>query len=73
VTSNVAALPEVVGDAGIAVDPTDVRALAEALRRVLSDHGLRAKMRARSLARAAHFTWERTAALTLESYHRAAR
>ena len=73
VTSNVAALPEVVGDAGIAVDPTDVRALAEALRRVLSDHGLRAEMRARSLARAAHFTWERTAALTLESYHRAAR
>ncbi|MCL6512472.1 MAG: glycosyltransferase family 4 protein [Anaerolineae bacterium] len=72
VTSNVTALPEVIGDAGIAVDPTDAHALAEALRRVLSDAPLRAEMRARSLARAARFTWERTAALTLESYRRAA-
>jgi glycosyltransferase involved in cell wall biosynthesis len=72
VASNVTALPEVIGDAGITVDPADADALAEALRRVLSDAPLRAEMRARSLARAARFTWERTAALTLESYRRAA-
>lgn len=68
VTSNVTSLPEVVGEAGITVDPTDVRALAEALHRVLSDDALRAALRAKSLARAAQFTWRRTAEQTVACY-----
>jgi glycosyltransferase involved in cell wall biosynthesis len=71
VASNAAALPEVIGDAGLCVAPTDVAGLADALWRVLSDPALRAELRARGLARAARFTWARTAALTLESYQRA--
>jgi glycosyltransferase involved in cell wall biosynthesis len=70
VASNAAALPEVIGDAGLLVAPTDVTGLANALWRVLSDPDLRAGLQAKGLARAARFTWARTAALTLESYRR---
>jgi glycosyltransferase involved in cell wall biosynthesis len=70
VTSNVTSLPEVVGDAGIMVEPTDAKALAKALSRVLCDDALRAEMRTKSLARAAQFTWARTAELTMESYRK---
>jgi glycosyltransferase involved in cell wall biosynthesis len=68
VTSNVTSLPEVVGDAALTVDPTDETALAEAIRRALTDEPLRSRLRAAGLARAAAFSWERTAALTLEVY-----
>ncbi|HMH50826.1 MAG TPA: glycosyltransferase family 1 protein [Candidatus Acidoferrum sp.] len=68
VTSNVASLPEVVGDAALCVDPTDVAALAAALTRVWSDDALHADLRARGLARAALFSWDRTARLTLDVY-----
>jgi glycosyltransferase involved in cell wall biosynthesis len=71
VASNAASLPEVIGDAGLLVAPTDVAGLAEALWRALSDRGLRAELRAKGLDRAARFTWAHTAALTLESYQRA--
>lgn len=71
VTSNVTSLPEVIGDAGIMVEPADTQALADALNRVLGDGALQADMRARSLARAAQFTWARTAELTLASYRSA--
>jgi glycosyltransferase involved in cell wall biosynthesis len=71
VTSNVTSLPEVVGDAGLTIDPTDAPALADALNRVLCDAGLRADMRRKSIQRAAQFTWQRTAQLTIDSYHKA--
>jgi glycosyltransferase involved in cell wall biosynthesis len=70
VTSNVTSLPEVVGDAALTVDPTDESALADAIRRALADEPLRSRLRAAGLARAAAFSWERTAALTLEVYQR---
>lgn len=68
ITSNTSSLPEVVGDAAITVDPYDVDALAAAITRVLSDAELRAELRARGLARAAQFTWERAARETLDVY-----
>lgn len=68
VTSNTSALPEVVGDAAIMVDPYNVDALAEGMRRVLADPTLQADLRARGLKRAAEFNWERTACQTLEVY-----
>jgi glycosyltransferase involved in cell wall biosynthesis len=69
--SNASSLPEVAGDAALLFDPRDESALAEALRRLLDDPALRECLRARGLARAAEFTWERTARLTLGSYRRA--
>ena len=68
VCSNASSLPEVVGDAAITVDPYDVEALAEAMRRVLSDADLADDLRQRGLERAAGFTWERTARETVEVY-----
>jgi glycosyltransferase involved in cell wall biosynthesis len=54
-------LPEVAGEAAVPVDPEDHEALAEALRRVLTDDDLRAQLRARGLAQAARFSWRRHA------------
>lgn len=61
VTSNVSSLPEVVGEAGLMVDPTDVYSLANGMSRALQDRGLRNQMIERGLARAATFTWLRAA------------
>ena len=69
--SNASSLPEVAGDAALLFDPGDEHAIAEALRRLLDDKALCEELRARGLARARQFTWERTARLTLDSYARA--
>ena len=73
VTSNVSALPEVVGDAAVMTDPLDVDGLAEAIRRLWSDEGLRDTLRARGFVRARRFTWDLTARLTLDAYQTAMR
>jgi O-antigen biosynthesis alpha-1,3-rhamnosyltransferase len=67
-TSKVSSLPEVMGDAALYVAPTDVEALAEAMTQIWRDDALRADLRARGLARAALYSWERTAGLTLDVY-----
>ena len=61
VASRRGALPEVVGDAGVLVDPEDERALASALTRVLGSAAEREALAGRGLRRAAGFTAERTA------------
>jgi glycosyltransferase involved in cell wall biosynthesis len=71
VSSNASSLPEVVGDAGILVDPYQTEAIAEAVRRVLTDRGLREGLREKGLARAREFSWEQTARLTLAAYEKA--
>ncbi len=68
VSSDTSSLPEVVGEAGLMVDPHDVRALTEAIERALTDRHLRAELRARGLEQASRFTWEKTARQTLKVY-----
>jgi len=63
-TANVTAMPEVVGDAGLLVDPYDVEAIAHGIRRLVEDSALREELRKEGLERAKQFTWERTAELT---------
>lgn len=65
-------LPEVVGDAGVLVNPDDERALAEAVRRVLDDAALRDSLSRKGKVRAARFTWEETARITSNLYRRLA-
>jgi glycosyltransferase involved in cell wall biosynthesis len=60
ITSNRAALPEVVGDAGLLFDAEQERELASVLARVLSDPALADDLRRRSLARAGLYTPART-------------
>ena len=58
-------LPEVVGDAGLMIDPFCVEDLAESIVHIVEDCELRKKLSRRGLARAREFTWERTADSTL--------
>jgi alpha-1,3-rhamnosyl/mannosyltransferase len=71
IASRAASIPEVVGDAGMLLDPRDVPAWTDAIAGVLGDPERQARMRVAGRARAAEFTWERTARLTLDVYHRA--
>lgn len=71
ITSNVSSLPEVVGEAGLTVDPRDVEALATAMRRVLRDAGLRRMMSEQGQQQAKRFSWSRTARETVAVYGRA--
>jgi glycosyltransferase involved in cell wall biosynthesis len=68
VTSNVSSLPEVTGDAAVLVDPYDVESIAEGIQRVLSNPALSAELRAKGVARAREFSWERSVARTRELY-----
>jgi glycosyltransferase involved in cell wall biosynthesis len=70
-TSDRSSLPEVAGDAALAVDPTDEQALAAALRRLSSEPGLREALRARAVTRARTFSWEGAARRTLALYEEA--
>ncbi|MDH4208791.1 MAG: glycosyltransferase family 4 protein [Anaerolineae bacterium] len=71
VTSNISSLPEVVGEAGLLVEPTDVEGMAEALYQGLTDRSLREELRGKGLQKAATFTWSRVAAETVAVYDRA--
>lgn len=70
--SRAASIPEVAGDAGILIDPLDVQGWTDAIVRIVNDEELRGRLRAAGLSRAAAFTWERTARMTLEAYRRVA-
>jgi len=71
-SSNAASLPEVAGDAALLFDPLDPAAIAAAISQLLAGGNAIARLREAGLARAATFTWERAAELTLASYARAA-
>ncbi len=70
VTSNTSSLPEVVGRAGIMVDPHNTNRLAQAMRQVLTDSELRDNMIRKGLAQAKRFSWEKAAEQTLEVYNK---
>ncbi len=59
ITSNTSSLPEVVGDAGLLVEPRDTAAIAEAMARLFSDDRLAKELRERGLARAQRFRLDR--------------
>jgi glycosyltransferase involved in cell wall biosynthesis len=59
--ANTSSLPEVAGDAALLFDPLDPQAMADAMRRLLTDDLLRARLRAAGLQRVREFTWERAA------------
>jgi glycosyltransferase involved in cell wall biosynthesis len=71
IASRAASIPEVLGDAGLLLDPLDVSAWTDAVVRVAGSEALRRTMAAAGLARAATFTWERTARITLDVYRQA--
>lgn len=62
--SNACAIPEVLGDAGLLVNPTDTEAIADGIRRLVRDSTLRHELRHRGLIRARQFSWDETARRT---------
>ena len=70
IVSNISSLPEIVDDAALLVDPTDVEAWTTAMHRLLTDDALWQELRDKGLQRAAQFSWERAARETLDVYHK---
>jgi glycosyltransferase involved in cell wall biosynthesis len=70
VASTAGALPEVLGDAALLVDPYDEDALAEALQAAAADQG---DLRRRGLARSARYSWKQAADETWQVYEAALR
>ncbi len=68
ITSNTSSLPEVVGDAGIMIDPNDIDGLAESMLKILTDQELREELSKKSLERSKLFSWEKTAKETWMVY-----
>jgi glycosyltransferase involved in cell wall biosynthesis len=71
VTADNSSLPEVVADAAVLVSAEDVGSIASGIARVLSDAGLRARLRAAGPKQARKFTWEQAAKRVLACYERA--
>jgi len=61
VVSNISSLPEVVGDAGLVVDPLSEEDIAEAILRIVDDAGLAHYLSEKGVMRAKQFSWQRTA------------
>ena len=71
VSSNAASLPEIVGTAGVLVDPHDVNEMAGAMYRVLSDKSLAQDLIKKGLKQSKRFSWVQTAKETLAIYKKA--
>src|SRR3712207_5219682 len=70
ITSRISALPEVVGEAGVLVDPHSEPAITEALGELLTDPRRRADLGARARARSRNFSWRQVAEQTVRVYER---
>lgn len=68
IVSNTSALPEVVKDAGIAVDPESEEELSEAVKRLLEDHKYRESLSRLGIERAKKYTWANTAKMLMDVY-----
>lgn len=68
ITSNTSSLPEVVGDAGVMVDPYDDKALTDEMYSILTNDSFKRELSKKSLARSKLFTWRQTAKETWQVY-----
>jgi len=71
ITTTATSLPEVAGDAALLFNPDDREALVASLRHILENATLRAELIARGKARARHFTWRKSAEITLAAFRQA--
>ncbi len=71
VASNRGSLPEVIGDAGLLIDPDDLESLVDAMARLARDPALRATCAQRGLERARQFSWDQTARDVRRAYEEA--
>lgn len=70
IVGNKTSLPEVVGDAGLLVDPFDVNEIASAIEKLINNSDLRSLLSVKGLERAKEFDWKKTARQTLAVYQK---
>jgi glycosyltransferase involved in cell wall biosynthesis len=70
VASNTSSLPEVIGDAALGVNPRSIREIAAAIESLCTDVDLAERLAAAGRQRAERFSWDETAARTLQVYER---
>jgi glycosyltransferase involved in cell wall biosynthesis len=68
ITSNKSSLPEVVGDAGIMIEPTDTDGLCQSILDIYNKPSLREAMSLKSLEQAEKFSWEKCTQETIAAY-----
>ena len=73
ITSNISSMPEVVGKAGLLVDPNNHKEISSAMEKALTDVALREKMRTEGLKQEKQFSWEKCAGETLRVYEKVVR
>ena len=71
ISSNVSSIPEVLGNAGLLIDPHDTGSLVEAMRTLAGERGLHARLTERARVQAARFSWQETARQIGELYDEA--
>jgi glycosyltransferase involved in cell wall biosynthesis len=71
ITSNTSSLPEVVGDAGIMLNPLDIDSICESIENIYSSQDIYKQMSAASISQAKKFSWEKCAEQTIEVYRAA--
>ncbi len=70
IVSNVSSLPEIVGKAGLLVDPYSVDQIEQAIRTVLSDRRLREKYSKAGVLQAKKFSWDKMARIVLKTFEK---
>jgi len=68
ITSDLTAMPEIVGDAAILIDPCSIDEMVSAMSRLLQEGELRRELIQKGLERARSYSWERTARRYLALY-----
>ncbi len=71
ITSNCSSIPEIVGDTGVLIDPHQEEEIFLAMRQLAGDPDRRRELREKGMQKAAHFSWEKTAATVLACYEKA--
>lgn len=67
ITSNITSMPEVVGDAGILVNPFSQKEVVHAMQKITADNNFHEALSSKSILQAKKFSWEKTAQLVMES------
>lgn len=68
VAANNSSIPEIVGDAALLIEAQDVKAIADAMTRVLTDDTVQTNLIKKGLERSANFSWEKCARQTIDAY-----
>lgn len=72
IAGSLTSVPEVVGEAGVLIDPFSAESIATAMHSLIANTAARNDLRKRGLERAKKFDWQRTAKLTLQVYEQIA-